>query len=523
MKNILSIFKKRTDKITPADWWVLGGGIAVYVSAVFYKITASGIWFDEAFSAYITRFNFIDIAKYTAADVHPPLYYWVLKIWITFFGTSEIAFRSLSVLFGVAVIVLGFILVRRLFGKKAAWLSVLFLSISPMLIRYGQEARMYTMAAAIALAATITLVKAMGEKKGNKSWVTYGVLVSLGMWTHYFTALVWLSHWLWRAIVVRQDGNKGKKFRLAFFTKDWVRAHKWAVGLFIPWIPFMVYQLAVIQGGGFWIGPVSANSFTNFFTNVLFFLEHEQATKLYATAFVAVLASLTYFGFKLYGRMNKSQRQNYLLIIVLALAPVAILFVGSTTPLRSSFVERYLIPAAVGFSLLAGVTFALGAEKLAKYKQVAISSLLVVCMIVGIGNVYHLGNYNKNSSTKVMTREVVQSIWDKAGPGEPIIAKDPWVFYEAVFYDTKEHPVYFIDSTVDYSIGSVYMLRDREEHKIKDLNEFVSSYPKVWYLGYSNNKPLESPDKNWERIQDIDIYDQVDNKANYRATEFQTN
>jgi len=91
-KTISKLFVKL--RATPGlDWIVLGLGLVVFTLLVLHSITASTIWFDEAFSAYISQFSFFDIARYTATDVHPPLYYWILKLWTEFFGTSELAFR----------------------------------------------------------------------------------------------------------------------------------------------------------------------------------------------------------------------------------------------------------------------------------------------------------------------------------------------------------------------------------------------------------------------------------------------
>ncbi|MBX9721681.1 MAG: glycosyltransferase family 39 protein, partial [Candidatus Obscuribacterales bacterium] len=126
-------------------------GLGIFATISFFNMTNSSIWFDEAFSAYIAQFNFAEIAAFTATDVHPPFYYWVLKVWTLLFGTSEVAFRSMSLLFGAGAIAAGYILARRFFGRLVAGVSLIFLVLSPMLIRYSDEARMYTLAVFIIL------------------------------------------------------------------------------------------------------------------------------------------------------------------------------------------------------------------------------------------------------------------------------------------------------------------------------------------------------------------------------------
>ena len=199
------LFKKRQPSLSlsKADFAVLIAGLAVFAIVSLATISNSSIWFDEAFGAYLIRFDFWNIALYTASDVHPPLYYWFLKAWSMLFGTNELALRSMSVLFAGVAIIFGFLIAKRMFGRKTAWLALLFMILSPMLVRYGQEMRMYTLVTAIAFAATYVLLIAV-ESKGRLPWIIYGILVGLGMWTHYFIPLVWLSRWVWRGWIVRE-------------------------------------------------------------------------------------------------------------------------------------------------------------------------------------------------------------------------------------------------------------------------------------------------------------------------------
>jgi len=521
MKNTISKLLVKLRATPSLDWIILALGLVVFTLLVLHSITASTIWFDEAFSAYISQFSFFDIARYTATDVHPPLYYWLLKLWTEFFGTTELAFRSLSLLFGTTTIAAGFLLVRRLFGRRAAWVSLLLLIVSPMLIRYSQEARMYTLAATIALSATYVLSVAV-ESKQRRWWVLYGLLISLGMWTHYFTAVVWLAHWAWRAVVVRQSGVRGKKYRQAFFSKDWLVAHIIAVGLFLPWLPFMAVQLASIQGTGFWIPPVSADTLANYLTNVLFYLEHDKAQGWYSLALALIVTLLGIVGFKLYRSFNTKQRQNYLLLVAVAVVPVLLLFIVSLPPLKSSFVERYLIPSIAGFSLVAGVTLALGMTKCKPVWRAAAVGLIAVSMLVGVANVYYYGNYSKTNAIKITTGEVVKQIQVRGQPGEPIISQSPWMFYEAVFYTSASHPVYFIDATTDYIFGSLNMLKDNDQHKIKNLAAFTAAHPVVWYIGNSTERPITSPDPSWKELQRFTIYDPISQKSPYGAIQYQT-
>src|SRR6185503_11318507 len=83
----------------------------------FYNNTAVALWHDEAFSALYIRYPFKEMMYRIGLDVHPPLYYWVLKAWTYIFGQSLLSLRSLSILFGVLTIYAGYLFVRKAFNN----------------------------------------------------------------------------------------------------------------------------------------------------------------------------------------------------------------------------------------------------------------------------------------------------------------------------------------------------------------------------------------------------------------------
>jgi mannosyltransferase len=514
-------FKKRThDKIQQLDWGILVGGLAIFAAITLTALTNSSIWFDEAFGAYMIRFDFTGIAAYTAADVHPPLYYWLLKLWSMAFGTSEMALRSMTVLFAATAIVFGFLLAHRLFGRKAAWLSLLFMILSPLFIRYSQEMRMYGLVAAIGMAATYVLTFAV-ENKGKKYWVLYGILISLGMWTHIFSAIIWLSHWVWRAAVVRMDGSK--KLLRRFFSREWIWSHILAVGVFLPWLPVLLKQIFDVQVNGFWIPPVTPGTVPNFLTNVVYYQDLGQVNGWFALGFLLIMTSGIVLAAKVCGRLSKEQKKSYLLIASVAFAPIAIVFLLSLPPLQSMFIDRYLVVSSLMIAVFMGTTLVLSRPFMKTKYYYGLVVLIVAAMIVGIANVYHLGNYNKTLGTANNTRQIFEAVVKNSNGNEPIIADSPWLFYEAVFYETPSHPVYFIDANTKYEYGSLNMLKNNDMHKIKDLNQFSRDHKIVWILARPEANDVVAPNYHWKKLQQVEFNDSITGKAAYKAARFQTN
>lgn len=522
MKKIDPFFKRVRTYVRhhhQFDFVALAVSLVTFSVVTFINAPRASIWFDEAFSTYIAQFSFWDIARYTAVDVHPPLYYWLLKVWSMVFGTTPLAYRSLSIVLALAVIAAAFFFARRLFGRKVAWVSLLFLTLSPMLVRYADEARMYTMSALIVVGATQLLMKATQTKQRNY-WVWYGVLVSLGMWTHYFTALAWLAHWVWWACMRRQKGDSFKVLWKKIFTKEWVTAYAVAVGLFLPWLVVMVRQLGIVQGGGFWIGPVGVDTVNNYFTNVFYYLEHAQVQSWQALALIVVVVTLIVTLPKAYRALTASEKRSFLLIASLAWVPPVLLFIVSLPPLRSSFVERYLVPSVVIFMIFMAVVFVAGTRRLKPVSRALPILLVAGMMIFGITNVYKYGNFNKNTSTHIMTGQVVQKIQAIADPGVPIVASSPWVFYEAVPYATDAHPVYFIDANTQYIYGSLEMLKDTDLHKIKDIDAFEQQHPIIWYLGMGDDLTVAPYKASWQALQTVGVRDDITGKVVYKATQY---
>ena len=61
-----------------------------------FHLEYQSLWYDEAFSVYLAHFDLTEITARTAADIQPPLYYYLLHFWIALAGDSEFALRFLS-------------------------------------------------------------------------------------------------------------------------------------------------------------------------------------------------------------------------------------------------------------------------------------------------------------------------------------------------------------------------------------------------------------------------------------------
>ena len=515
--NILQRLLRKRDRWSRKDWVVLGTGLGVFGALSLGNMARWSIWFDEAFGIYLIRHSFFDIARYTSTDVHPPLYYWTLKLWQGIFGSSEIALRSLSMVFMMVAITFVYLLVRRAYSVRVGAWVVALLAFSPMMIRYSEEARMYGVAMAIVAAATYLLVDAMARPTRRK-WVLYGLLVSLGMWTHYYTAIMWITHWVWRYIVLRGKGARAT--RKAFWTKGWIWAHVLAVGLFLPWLPFMVKQAVGVQGGGFWILPITASAPLNFLTNIILYRENAETMSWLAALMAVVTLVVVTIVAKAFSTLKGEQRSMLQLCLAMALVPLGLLLCLSLPPLRPSFVDRYLLPSIPFWFAAIGISLATVLAKRRARIVLPVTAVIFLALSFGVAHVYAIGNYNKNANDPLPIKQTVQAMQRGGGAGEPILSSSSWHFYEMHYYDTARNPVYF-EATDGLNWGSYDMLRYDPYRKVYGTPEFAREHGgTIWYVGdWAAGHPSLPQQGQWEILQEIKVPGIADDQVTIRAIE----
>lgn len=186
-----------------------------------YALDAKGLAYDEAATALMARAAPLEIIDFhwRAAFEHPPFWQLFMHFWSLGFGQSEFALRLPSVLAGVLTISLLWQLARQVNLSAATALTGAFLAtVAPVLVYYSQEARMYALVVALALASLIVTQRLAHRPTWRKiglylliNWAMLGL--------HYYSALliaaeglfllVWLlAHrqpirmWLWHGLAL---------------------------------------------------------------------------------------------------------------------------------------------------------------------------------------------------------------------------------------------------------------------------------------------------------------------------------
>lgn len=224
--------------------WLLVGLLLLAAALRFHRLGVQSFWNDEGNSARLSERSLALIVEGTASDVHPPLYYVLLRGWRELAGDSEFGLRAFSAFAGILTVAATVALARRWWrAPEATAGATLFVAISPPLIYYSQEARMYELLALLAALSTLllmALLPALGKAGQARAGRTaalallYLLVVAAGLYTHYIFPAVLALHGL---------------IALAFFWSiGWKPFVRWAavaalaVALYLPWVPIFLRQ-----------------------------------------------------------------------------------------------------------------------------------------------------------------------------------------------------------------------------------------------------------------------------------------
>ena len=124
----------------------------------------------------------------TALDMHPPLFYLLLRAFGVIFGTDVFTLKLMSVLVTGCSMMLGLTLIRKNWGAKVAFLYILIVGLGPQFIFNAVNIRMYELVLFFVTGSALFAYEII-QKRGKKQWLFF-VLCSLGgVYTHYFAVV----------------------------------------------------------------------------------------------------------------------------------------------------------------------------------------------------------------------------------------------------------------------------------------------------------------------------------------------
>ncbi len=372
---------------------------------------SNDIWYDELFTVGMVEHSYGELVRFTAADVHPPLYYCIVKLFVDLCklimpeAGTVIPAKIVSVMPYFILMFYSVTLIRKRSGMLTAGLFSFCIVAMPQLSAYTVEMRMYGWALFFVTAAFLHARElilsyvnrepkpngyAVGEAAGRQVWpylLNAAALVLYGLaaaYTQYFACAAVGMVYLYVLIVLILQKRSG--IRLWFFCVGVSAAG------YVPWLFALAGQLRAV-GENYWILPLTWRSLggcVKFLMKPAFHSEGLNVV-LAVVLFCGCGASVSYVVVRdLLGRgcsgleMTKDDKLSHnsrvldiqaqekeKAVFVLAgigvLAGVVVFGFAASILFRPVFVYRYMIPAAGCFWL--SVAMAVG--ELCKSKRFA--------------------------------------------------------------------------------------------------------------------------------------------------------
>ncbi|NDW12804.1 hypothetical protein D0T50_07860 [Bacteroides sp. 214] len=214
--------------------YVIPAIIAVIV--LFFSVNSSSIWIDEMITYQTVHDkSFLqllqEIWSANGAGGGMPLYFIFEWMWTQLFGYSEIAMRSINILFAIIYFIVSWRIIRK--TEAPSWFCVLFF-LNPLFLYYMNEARPYAMLLCIGSIYTYLLFFCNLNK--------YKTLFAL----HFVFLIGSLTHMMFMFIILMYFVQCIRLYKIGEFK---FKEHLSVMGAFaLPYIAVLYHYLTVMSG-----------------------------------------------------------------------------------------------------------------------------------------------------------------------------------------------------------------------------------------------------------------------------------
>jgi 4-amino-4-deoxy-L-arabinose transferase-like glycosyltransferase len=430
-------------------------------------ITSRPIWYDEAFSILISEQGPSAIVSSTlaldtnssAAEEHPPAYYFMLWGWMQAFGNSLVAIRMLSILISLGIILCIYLITSYLFDPPTALTAAFISAILPFQVHYGQEIRMYVLLTFWLCLATLAFIQ--------RKWILFSIAAALAQYTHNLAAFYLIP--LAFTPIFQKDWKTLRSLTLAGFA---------SIIIYSPWLIQLPRQVTKVTAN-FW---VERPGIEKIFTLILFYLPHLPLPNslllpglLIATLTIALAIFQTVIT-----RKKESEAANKILWLgYLAFMPPILLW--SVSQFVPVYIERALLPSHAIFCVWLAAAFK--QTKLPRAIQILTSLLIVTSSVTGIYQ--HLTYKGFPYGPYKALNESVQSRLEE---GDVIIHSSKLSYLPSFYFDQNISQGFIVDplnSNVDTLAPATRELLNLNSYE--DLEKATVHSSRVWFIIYQQS------------------------------------
>lgn len=323
------------------------------------------LWFDEAYSVGLVHQNWSGLLNAAINDVHPVLYYILLKLFTMVLGNSMIVFRIFSLLPIVILSILSFTHIRKEFGEKVGLYFAVILCFLPITIHYATQIRMYTWALLFVSITAFYAYKAFKDTK-TKDWIIFAIFSLASAYTHYFGLFtIGIINLVLLYYVIKYKKELLKKW----FLFGAIQIVAYLPGLFI------FFKQSMRVAGGFWISV----TYPDIIMQIVEFFFKDNITIGIASIFGVFI--FIYVLLKMHTQYLADKKKIQPAVISLCVCGLVILATLAISLIRPIFIPRYMIPMA-GIAIFA-FAYVLSLEDRTWIKGIIIGGLVVLSVYNG--------------------------------------------------------------------------------------------------------------------------------------------
>ncbi|NIO68259.1 MAG: hypothetical protein GTN71_04195, partial [Anaerolineae bacterium] len=216
-----------------------------------YRLDFQDIWWDEGRNIDVASRSLAVIATAKEMDIHPPLYFYTLHLWMLGAGRSEFAVRFLSVFFSLLTIPLFYrfgAAISQISNPKSqipnGLLAATVAAFAPFYVSEAQETRMYTMAIFLTTASAYFLYRAWREG-GRLLWAGYVLTSALSIYTHYSAGFILIAENAFLGLIVLVTAwRQGEWLRIL---RGWVLSQLGIALLYLPQVRITLRQIVAYE------------------------------------------------------------------------------------------------------------------------------------------------------------------------------------------------------------------------------------------------------------------------------------
>ena len=477
--------KEKLKSITLKQWHI----VIIILGIIFVSLGAfhSNIWFDESYSVGLARHTFGEIWTIGGNDVHPILYYWMLRIVYLITGGSIIAYRIFSIIPIAITIILGYTHIRKDFGEKTGFIFSFLSAFIPQMAVFAIEIRMYSWAL---LAVTILAIYAnrLLKEDNTKNWIIFGISSFASIYLHYYGLMAaGLINLALLVYLIVKKRKRGIIFIVAFGVAQAIA--------YLPWLVNLATQMEKVSSG-FWI----KNSFPK---TPMELLSAQLAGNLkssdYVYLLVPTLLSLELYAYMIYKTVKyvkeKQDMTAYKWSIIIYFAVIVAAIIITVIMKTSILYYRYLF-VITGLYIFA-VSFILGRDK----NKVGVISILSVIAILGAYNNFTLIKENYNSSNEEPINYLKENIQE-----EDTIVYTDFGGGSVVAAYFEENQVYFYNPE-NWGVEKAYEAFG-PNYEVKITKDFIENCSnRVWFIDdiYNSKSDKIFSDTEYKKVLEKDF------------------